>query len=84
MIFRTPQTDAMHVAYDWARDEGLDINAFMGEKRTREFVRPRQECMEALDRETNLTFSDIGRIFGRDHTTVMHSVRRVHERRAAQ
>jgi hypothetical protein len=42
-------------------------------KRDRKFAFPRQVCMYLLRRK-GLTLMDIGKIFGRDHSTVMHAL----------
>lgn len=50
----------------------------VGPNRARKFSRPRQIAM-ALARElTQRSMPEIGRQFSRDHTTVLHAIRRVH------
>lgn len=47
-------------------------------RRTRSIVRPRQISMYLAKTMTNRSFPDIGRRFGgRDHTTVLHAVRKI-------
>ena len=49
-----------------------------GQRRTRNTAHARQVAMYLIRRMTNLSLKDIGTLFeGRDHTTVMSSVRRV-------
>ena len=46
--------------------------------RSRPILVPRQLAMYLLRQELNLTFVEIGQIFGgKDHTTVMHAVRKM-------
>jgi chromosomal replication initiator protein len=53
-------------------------------RRSREVARPRQIAMYLSKQLTNRSLPDIGRKFGgRDHTTVMHAVKKVEELRAA-
>jgi chromosomal replication initiation ATPase DnaA len=52
----------------------------LSEKRTRDIVKPRQIGMFLSKHMTNRSLPEIGRTFGgRDHTTVLHSVRKVEE-----
>jgi len=48
-----------------------------GESRIREIVLARQLSMYLIRKLTNLSFLDIGRIFNKDHSTVIISVRKV-------
>ena len=53
-------------------------------RRAREVARPRQVAMYLAKRLTPRSLPEIGRRFGgRDHTTVMHAVKRIDELRAA-
>ena len=50
------------------------------ERRTRAVARPRQIAMWLCKQHTTRSYSDIGRRFGgRDHTTVLHGVRKIEE-----
>ncbi|MEO5349457.1 MAG: chromosomal replication initiator protein DnaA [Magnetococcus sp. YQC-3] len=50
-------------------------------KRARQFSHPRQIAMYLCKQLTKHSFPEIGRLFGdRDHTTVMHAVRKIDER----
>ena len=52
----------------------------IGPKRVRNFARPRQVAMYLAKSLTSRSLPEIGRRFGgRDHTTVMHGVRRIEE-----
>ncbi len=56
----------------------------VGPKRLRNFARPRQVAMYLAKTMTSRSLPDIGRRFGgRDHTTVMHGVRKIEELRVA-
>jgi chromosomal replication initiator protein len=55
----------------------------VGPKRLRSFARPRQVAMFLAKTMTSRSLPDIGRRFGgRDHTTVIHGVRKIEELRA--
>ena len=52
----------------------------LSERRTRIIARPRQIAMYLCKQLTTRSYPDIGRRFGgRDHTTVLHGVRRIEE-----
>lgn len=52
----------------------------LSERRTRSVARPRQMAMYLCKQHTTRSYPDIGRRFGgRDHTTVLHGVRKIEE-----
>ncbi|HUO12977.1 MAG TPA: chromosomal replication initiator protein DnaA [Caulobacteraceae bacterium] len=61
---------------------GLKQADLISERRTRSVARPRQAAMWLAKKLTTRSLPDIGRRFGdRDHTTVLHAVRRIEELR---
>ncbi len=59
---------------------GLKLVDLNGERRSRHLARPRQLAMYLCKQLTTKSLPDIGRAFGgRDHTTVLHAVRKVEE-----
>ncbi|MHB8528300.1 MAG: chromosomal replication initiator protein DnaA [Caulobacteraceae bacterium] len=62
---------------------GLKQADLISERRTRSVARPRQAAMWLAKQLTTRSLPDIGRRFGgRDHTTVIHAVRRIEALRA--
>jgi len=58
----------------------IRLSDMLGPKRLRSFARPRQVAMYLCKQFTSRSLPEIGRRFGgRDHTTVMHGVRRIEE-----
>ena len=58
----------------------IRLSDMIGPKRLRTFARPRQIAMYLAKQMTSRSLPEIGRRFGgRDHTTVMHGVKRVEE-----
>ncbi len=58
----------------------IRLSDIIGPKRVRSFARPRQVAMYLCKQLTSRSLPEIGRRFGgRDHTTVMHGVRRIEE-----
>jgi chromosomal replication initiation ATPase DnaA len=49
--------------------------------RTRDIVRARNIIQNILNEKYKMSLSDIGRIFGQDHTTVLHSIQMKQNRR---
>jgi len=61
-----------------ARFFGVKVQDLKGPRRTRQVVVPRQIAMYLTREHTGLSLPEIGRRFGnRDHTTVLHAVRKV-------
>ncbi len=61
----------------------IRLSDLIGPKRVRNYARPRQVAMYLAKQLTNRSLPEIGRRFGgRDHTTVMHGVKRIDELRA--
>ena len=60
----------------------IKLNDLLSPRRAREVARPRQVAMYLAKRLTPRSLPEIGRRFGgRDHTTVMHAVKRIDELR---
>ncbi len=63
---------------DYYQVRPLDLRS---SKRARQFSHPRQIAMYLCKQLTKHSFPEIGRLFGdRDHTTVMHAVRKIDEK----
>ncbi len=63
-----------------AEHYNIRISDMVGPKRVRSLARPRQMAMYLCKKLTSRSLPEIGRRFGgRDHTTVMHGVRRIEE-----
>ena len=58
----------------------IRLSDMIGPKRLRTYARPRQIAMYLAKQMTSRSLPEIGRRFGgRDHTTVMHGVKRIEE-----
>ncbi|MDQ7070643.1 MAG: chromosomal replication initiator protein DnaA [Rhodobacterales bacterium] len=58
----------------------IRLSDMIGPKRIRSYARPRQVAMYLCKKMTSRSLPEIGRRFGgRDHTTVMHGVKRIEE-----
>jgi chromosomal replication initiator protein len=67
-----------------AEHYNLKMADLMSARRAREVARPRQVAMYLAKKLTPRSLPEIGRRFGgRDHTTVMHAVKRIEELRAS-
>ncbi len=62
----------------------LPMSDFLSSRRSRHIARPRQVAMYLSKKLTTKSLPDIGRKFtGRDHTTVIHAIKKVEELMAA-
>jgi len=74
-----PSADAELVARRVAAEWGVTPEALASKRRTKEIVEPRQVAMHLCREILGMTLSDIGAAFGgRDHSTVIHGLERVH------
>lgn len=62
---------------------GVSLADMRASTRKAEIVRARQAAMWALRHHTTLSYPEIGRLFDRDHTTVIHAVARIDGARRA-
>lgn len=63
-----------------AEHYGIRLSDLVGPKRSRTIARPRQVAMYLAKTLTTRSLPDIGRRFGgRDHTTILHGIRKVEE-----
>ncbi len=66
-----------------AEHYNIRLSDMIGPKRVRTIARPRQVAMYLAKTLTTRSLPDIGRRFGgRDHTTIMHGIRKVEELKA--
>lgn len=56
---------------------GIKVEDILGKSQTRDCVLPRQIAMYLLRKELNLPYTKIGKIFKRDHSTVMSSIKQI-------
>lgn len=56
---------------------GVEVEDFIGLDRHRPLATQRQVAMAAVKEACELSFPQTAREFGRDHTTVIHAVRKV-------
>lgn len=66
-----------------AKQFGISMEEMLSKRRSRAIARPRQAAMYLSKMLTTRSLPDIGRRFGgRDHTTVIHAVKRIDKLRA--
>lgn len=70
------QGDMQRVIQIAARVTGVHANLLTGDKKNREISHARFIAMKAVREATGKSYPDIGMAFRRDHTTVVHGVRR--------
>lgn len=84
MIFPLLAKSPRMIIAKFATDRGITVRDLKSPKRHRPIVHDRQDLMLKLWEETDMDQGEIGRRFNRDRTTVINSLRRARERRAAQ
>lgn len=62
-----------------ASEHGVTFEDVMGNSRMQHVIYARHECFNALQ-NAGLSSSQVGRLMGRDHTTVLHGAKRHRER----
>jgi len=73
-----PQISVDSIISAVAKFFNIKVQDMKGPRRTRQLVVPRQVAMFLARRHTGLSLPEIGKHFGgRDHTTVMHAVRKI-------
>ncbi len=76
----TPRVRIEDILKIVARHYKVPRNELLSSRRSRDVVRPRQIAMYLAKSLTSRSLPEIGRRFGgRDHTTVLHSVRKVEQ-----
>ena len=54
----------------------------LGNAKTKDVVVPRQVAMYLIREMTDMSFPEIGRFMGRDHTTVLHAINKTQDQMA--
>jgi chromosomal replication initiation ATPase DnaA len=78
-----PQPRVAEIQRATAHDFRITLTDLLSARRTHDVIRPRQVAMYLAKRFTRKSFPAIARLFGdRDHTTVLHAVRKIEQRLA--
>lgn len=70
----------MRIMHAVAKMHGVPASEVMGKSRENHVVSARFEIFYRLRIDLAMSYAKIGSIFGRDHTTVMHGVRKVRQK----
>lgn len=73
---RIPRTKSETILAEVCAKHGLSKEALLGKLRHKQFVAARHEAAFRLIVEAGMTYPAVGRRMGRDHTTIMHSVKK--------
>jgi len=68
------------VIRDTAEKYGITEKELLSTSRKKKFVSPRQEAIYRIRNEVQKSMPEIGRIFDRDHTTILHALEKHAER----
>jgi chromosomal replication initiation ATPase DnaA len=78
-----PLPNARVIIRDVAQKHDIKIDEMLGKSRLRFVAWARQEAYDRVYRETLLSLPAIGRIFKKDHTTILHGIW-AHRKRKAE
>lgn len=59
----------------------IPVEQIVGSRRSKDTVQPRQVAMYLVRELTNYSLPEIGKVFSRDHTTVLHSINKIEDER---
>mgnify|MGYP006170817331 CR=1 FL=1 len=76
-LFGEPRDTVRGIVREVAQRAGLSVSDIYGPETARKYSRPRQTAMYLAHKRGGYSLSHIGRIMGRNHTTVMDAVRKV-------
>ncbi|MGJ0508910.1 MAG: helix-turn-helix domain-containing protein [Methylocystis sp.] len=76
-IFINAEQPIAHIQRIVAKFYGIDLIEMTSRRRALEYSRPRQVAMYLTAKTTPQSLPAIGRRFERDHTTVLHAIRRI-------
>lgn len=76
----TPAQETRRIIAEIAEKHQVPVAAIMSGSRKRRYAWPRQEAYVAVREAKGYSYPHIGRIFGRDHSTVISGVRKYQER----
>ena len=76
----TPRDQYLDVIRHVADHHGVPFKAIMARDRTPPVAAARQDAYRALVDAYGLPKAQVGRIFQRDHTTVLHGIRQARQR----
>lgn len=76
-IFPDRGSSARRIVQEVCAETGVSPQQILSPVRTRHIVRARQFAQWRIYREVGISLPAIGRMFDRDHTSVLHSIRRI-------
>lgn len=80
----SPRDRLLDIVSTVAAKHDVSLSEVMGRSRLQRFIFARQDAYWALRHEAGLSFPQIGRFFGRDHTTIIYGISAHEKRMAAQ
>lgn len=72
-----PEVDAKAIIEAVAQAYSVEVSALMGSSRVKGLVTPRHVSMWLIRRHTQLSSTEVGRLYEKDHSTVLHACGKV-------
>jgi chromosomal replication initiator protein len=77
---QTAKTTPQIILDQVAKRFNVDVKSILGSKRNKQIVLARQVAMLLCREELGLSYPSLGKLFGgKDHSTVLHSVKKIHK-----
>ena len=71
-----PKSPGLRIQLEFCERAGITLAEMKSESRKRRFAQPRQAAMVEIRRQLGYSYPQIGRMFNKDHTTVLHACRK--------
>lgn len=72
----TPREQSLSIICEIAREHGVSSESILGRSRYPKDIKARHAAYAAVKERKGISYPAVGRIFGRDHTTIMSGVRK--------
>lgn len=66
---------------DWCHRHGIAEHEMVGVRRTRQLANARQQLIWEIHDRFGMSLPQLGRMFNRDHSTVLHAIRKISAQR---
>ena len=73
----TPHAKTMLIIAEVAREHGVTVGAILGPSRGMKETRARWEAIRRVHRERPRPLNQLGKLFNRDHSTIMYALKRL-------
>lgn len=76
---RETKSNWRRIVYEVCKQRGVEYEIVLGKNMKPKYCEARFECWFRIHEETTYSYPQIGKFFGRDHTTILHGAARWRE-----